>query len=96
MTFLVDLDLKAAFHQFLLDTRSSELSTFTRLKREELSLFKLHEQGSHTSDLFKESGWWDSCTSDLTSSEVEKRKQKKEIRIVVKEESEKECVNKQH
>ena len=30
-TFMVDLDLKAAFHQFLLDARSSELSTFTSL-----------------------------------------------------------------
>ena len=29
--FMVDLDLKAAFHQFLLDARSSELSTFTSL-----------------------------------------------------------------
>ena len=28
-TFMADLDLKAAFHQFLLDARSSELSTFT-------------------------------------------------------------------
>ena len=53
------------------------------------------EQGSCTSDPFKESGWQDSRTSDLTSSEVEKRKQKEEIRIVVKEESEKERVNKQ-
>ena len=60
-----------------------------------LGLFTVHEQGLCTSDLFKESGWWDSCTSDLTSSEVEKRKQKKEIRIVVKGESEKEHVNKQ-
>ena len=56
---------------------------------------KICEQGSCTSDPFKESGWQDSCTSDLTSSEVEKRKQKKEIRIVVEEESEKEHVNKQ-
>ena len=55
----------------------------------------VHEQGSCTSDPFKESGWWDLCTSDPTSSEVEKRKQKKEIRIVVKEKSEKERVNKQ-
>ena len=31
VTFMVDLDLKAAFHQFLLDARSSELSTFTSL-----------------------------------------------------------------
>ena len=30
-TFMADLDLKAAFHQFLLDARSSELSTFTSL-----------------------------------------------------------------
>ena len=29
VTFMADLDLKAAFHQFLLDARSSELSTFT-------------------------------------------------------------------
>ena len=29
VTFMADLDLKAAFHQFLLDTRSSELSAFT-------------------------------------------------------------------
>ena len=28
-TFMADLDLKAAFHQFLLDARSSELSVFT-------------------------------------------------------------------
>ena len=28
-TFMADLDLKAAFHQFLLDVRSSELSAFT-------------------------------------------------------------------
>ena len=55
----------------------------------------VHEQGSCTSDPFKESGWWDLRTSDLTSSEVEKRKQKKEIRIVVKEKSKKEHVNKQ-
>ena len=55
----------------------------------------VHEQGSRTSDPFKESGWWDSRTSDPTSSEVEKRKQKKETKIVVKEESEKERVNKQ-
>ena len=53
------------------------------------------ERGSCTSDLFKESGWQDSRTSDPTSSEVEKRKQKKETKIVVKEESEKERVNKQ-
>ena len=53
------------------------------------------ERGSRTSDLFKESGWRDSRTSDPTSSEVEKRKQKKETKIVVKEESEKERVNKQ-
>ena len=53
------------------------------------------EQGSCTSDLFKESGWRDLRMSDPTSCEVEKRKQKKEIKIVVKEESEKECVNKQ-
>ena len=33
--------------------------------------------------------------SNLTSSEVEKRKQKKEMKIVVKEESKKEHVNKQ-
>ena len=33
--------------------------------------------------------------SNLTSSEIEKRKQKKETKIVVKEESEKERVNKQ-
>ena len=44
------------------------------------------------SDLFKESGWQDLRTSDPTSSEVEKRKQKKETKIVVKEESEKEHV----
>ena len=53
-------------------------------------------QGSCTSNLFKKSGWWDSCTSNLTSSKEEKRKQRKEIKIVVKEESEKEHVNKQH
>ena len=47
------------------------------------------------SDPFKESGWRDSCTSNPTSSEVEKRKQKKETKIVVKEESKKERVNKQ-
>ena len=29
VTFMADLDLKAAFHQFLLDARSSELSMFT-------------------------------------------------------------------
>ena len=29
VTFMADLDLKAAFHQFLLDVRSSELSAFT-------------------------------------------------------------------
>ena len=29
VTFMADLDLKAAFHQFLLDARSSELSLFT-------------------------------------------------------------------
>ena len=54
-----------------------------------------HEQGLCMSDPFKESGWQDSRTSDPTSSEVEKRKQKKETKIVVKGESEKECVNKQ-
>ena len=54
-----------------------------------------HERGSCTSDPFKESGWQDLRTSDPTSSEVEKRKQKKETKIVVKEESEKERVNKQ-
>ena len=53
------------------------------------------ERGSCTSDPFKESGWRDSHTSDPTSSEVGKRKQKKETKIVVKEESEKERVNKQ-
>ena len=31
VTFMADLDLKAAFHQFLLDARSSELSAFTSL-----------------------------------------------------------------
>ena len=31
VTFMADLDLKAAFHQFLLDARLSELSTFTSL-----------------------------------------------------------------
>ena len=61
-----------------------------------MELGVLHERGSCTSNLFKKSGWQGSCTSDLTSSEVEKRKQKKEMKIVVKEESKKERVNKQH